>query len=71
MTADLVNLRQVRKAKARGEAAEKAAGNRAKFGRSGAERSRQAISTAMDARRLDQHRLSDPCPTGDVGDHAG
>lgn len=47
MTADIINLRQARKAKARGEKEKNAAENRAKFGRTKAER----IATSSDAER--------------------
>ena len=55
--ADLVNLRAVRKARARAEAAAVAAGNRALHGRTRAERDRAAEEAARHGRRLDGHRL--------------
>ena len=57
MTADLVNLRRARKAKVRADAADVATANRAKFGRSSAERDLAAARSALTARRLEDHRL--------------
>jgi len=55
--ADVVNLRQARKAKARSEREAKAAQNRAKFGRPKAERdAAEALDRLADA-RLEGHRL--------------
>ena len=55
--ADIVNLRRARKAKARDEAETAAAANRAKFGRSKADK---AVQTAEDARvktHIDRRKL--------------
>lgn len=60
MSGKIVNLRQVRKGKARAEAEEKAASNRAKFGRSKAEKAREAADAAtrsQEAERLEAHRI--------------
>ena len=58
--AEIVNLRQARKAAAR--AAARAAGdaNAAKFGRTKAERQLQETRAAKAARDLDAHRREDP-----------
>jgi Domain of unknown function (DUF4169) len=55
----IVNLRQRRKRQARSEADEKAAQNRAKFGQSKADRSRQEFSDTKASQHLDQHHLGD------------
>ncbi len=55
--AEIVNLRQARKAKKRREAEVQAAENRVRFGRPGAERKRDAAEKELEARRLDGHRL--------------
>jgi len=51
MTAEILNLRQARKARARTEAEAQAAANRAKFGRTKAERQR----AQMDSARMEKH----------------
>ena len=58
MTADVVNLRRARKAKARTTAAQAASVNRAKFGRGGGERAAQDMKADIAARLLDGHRLT-------------
>lgn len=60
--ADIVNLRQARKAKARGEAADKAAANRAKFGRTKAEKALQQADEGRAEKALDQSRLDSKPP---------
>jgi Domain of unknown function (DUF4169) len=55
--ADIVNLRQWRKRQARSEADEKAAQNRARFGRSKVDKTRRDDTIAKSARLLDQHFL--------------
>ncbi|WP_460448792.1 DUF4169 family protein [Alsobacter sp. SYSU BS001988] len=72
MTADIVNLRRARKAKARTQADAAAAENRAKFGRPKAERDLRAAEDQLAARRHEGHRLNaadiDPKPTaGEAG----
>jgi hypothetical protein len=57
MPADLINLRQARKARARLEKEAQAAENRARFGRSKAERQAQSASEDLDRRRLAAHQL--------------
>lgn len=67
MTAEIVNLRKARKAKARGVQEARAAENRILFGRTKAER--KAMQTEQDrARRtIDGHRLAG-ADDGDPGD---
>jgi hypothetical protein len=60
---EIVNLRHVRKAKARAAAAQTAAENRQRFGASKAERTSQAAQREIERRRLDGHRR-----TPDSGD---
>ncbi|MCF4164314.1 DUF4169 family protein [Zavarzinia compransoris] len=55
--AEIVNLRRVRKAKARAEAATTAAENRARFGRPAAERKLEAARDALTEKRHEGHRL--------------
>ena len=56
MTGEVVNLRRVRKEKARAEAAAKAAHNRAAFGRTKAERELKQAQEAAARRHLDGHK---------------
>lgn len=53
---EVINLRLARKAKARTQAQDKAAANRARHGQSKAERTRQKLDDARDARRLEGAR---------------
>lgn len=53
---EVINLRLARKAKARTQAQDKAAANRARHGQSKAERKRQKLDDARDARRLEGAR---------------
>lgn len=53
MTADIVNLRQVRKQKKRAKKEQTAAANRARHGRSGAERRRDDAIRDLDTKALD------------------
>ena len=57
---DLVNLRRVRKGRERDERARQAEENRARFGRTAAEREGGAAAEAKAARHLDGHRLRSP-----------
>jgi Domain of unknown function (DUF4169) len=61
---DIVNLRHVRKARARAEKAEVAAENRARFGRTKAEKSRDKAETEVVARTLDGAKRTPPPPDG-------
>jgi hypothetical protein len=63
VTADLVNLRRVRKAAQRKKAEAVAAKNRAALGLSAAERKRVKTETDRGVRHLDQHRLTSPPKT--------
>jgi Domain of unknown function (DUF4169) len=68
---ELVNLRKVRKARARAEKSDKAAENRARFGRTKAEKACDNAETTLVARTLDgamQHPSDDkPNKSGDKG----
>lgn len=69
MTADIVNLRQVRKRKARLEREKAAETNRCLFGRSRAERQRREATKELESRKLDGNRLpaaGRSCPPNDV-----
>jgi hypothetical protein len=54
--AGIVNLRQARKAKARAEKEAAAAANRAKFGRTKAERQAEAARQALADKALEGHK---------------
>lgn len=54
--AEIVNLRQARKAKARAQKEQAAETNRAKFGRTKAERERDRMLTEKQVRDLDGHK---------------
>ena len=54
---EIINLRQARKRRLRVEQDQKAAENRAKFGRTKGEKKRAAVDADRDRRRLDQARL--------------
>jgi len=56
MSAEIINLRKVRKAKQRRDAATRAEENRAKFGRTKAEREATGAEKEREARRLDSIR---------------
>lgn len=60
MTADLVNLRQVRKQKKRALDEAKAADNRARHGQSKAEKTLRSKQTELASRQLEGHRLERP-----------
>jgi hypothetical protein len=57
--ADVVNLRLARKRKAREERERHADENRARYGRTGTERRRDAAEEARLKRHLDEHRRED------------
>lgn len=63
--AEIINLRRVRKRRARDDAAAEAQAARAVHGRTKAERLAQAQSQALRDRRLDNARLSDPAGDGE------
>ena len=56
MTADVVNLRQARKAKARADKQRTASANRAVFGRTKAEKAKASAERERAGRALDSHR---------------
>ena len=56
---EIVNLRKARKAKARTEAAATAAENRARYGRTTAERERDRLAEEQARRRLDGAKQDD------------
>lgn len=58
MTAEIVNLRRARKAKAKAGRADKAAENRARFGRTKAERKGEAMEQERARRELEGARRS-------------
>lgn len=57
---EVVNLRQVRKARARAEAEAVAAGNRQKYGRTKTERKAREAERLQGDRHLEGHRLEKP-----------
>jgi hypothetical protein len=66
---DVVNLRRFRKAAERRTREADAAENRAKFGRPKAERKAEESRAALDARKLDGHRLGEaPAANDDAGE---
>lgn len=60
MTAEIINLRQARKAKARGEKEKRAAENRAKFGRPKVERVATEVDAERNRRTVDGARRDEP-----------
>ncbi len=56
MSADIINLRNVRKVKARADAEKQADENRVKFGRSKAEKSLSAATKNLTDKSLDGHK---------------
>ena len=64
MTAKIINLRQVRKRRAREAEATDAAENRIRFGRTRAERERDKLNDTRSRQNLDGHRRE---PTLDAG----
>ena len=57
--ADIINLKSVRKRRARDEREAAADANRQKFGRSRTERAMQQAEQELEARRLDGHKCED------------
>ena len=58
--AEVINLKAVRKRKARAEAQQAAAGQRARFGRTPAEKARDEAQSRADKEKLDRLRLDPP-----------
>lgn len=56
MSAPVINLRQVRKAKARAEKSERAEENRRQFGRTKAEKLKQSADKSKAEQHLDAHK---------------
>lgn len=69
--AEIVNLRQARKARARAAAEQKAAENRARFGRTKADKAIDRAEAARADRQLAGARREDAGPDGTAGDGAG
>jgi Domain of unknown function (DUF4169) len=59
--AEIVNLRQARKARARIAAGAAAAENRARFGRTKADKARERLEAEASGRTLDGARIDDAC----------
>jgi len=66
--AEIINLRQARKKRQRAERETRADANRAKFGRTKAERDRQRSVADRDARQLEGHLLPS---AGNIADSLG
>lgn len=62
MSADIINLRQARKHKARAEAETRAAQNRVSSGLSKSERKASKVDRDSASRKLDGHQMSPPKP---------
>jgi Domain of unknown function (DUF4169) len=62
MTADIINLRRARKAKARAEKERQAEENRRKFGQPKHERKRAQAEKSLGAKRLEGMRREPPEP---------
>lgn len=58
--AEIINLKRARKARERAAKSDEAAANRAKFGRTTAEKSRAESEAEIVDTRLDAHRLDPP-----------
>jgi len=63
MSAEIINLRAYRKRKARADRETEAEENRLRFGRTKAERDKQAVEQARDKRTLDGAERSGPVST--------
>ncbi len=75
MAADIVNLRQARKSKARSEKERVAAENRERFGRPAAERRLDAATKNLEIKKLDglqrkTTQAADPSLTTDTSDQS-
>lgn len=73
MTAEIINLRQVRKQREREARAAEAAENRVRFGRTRGERERDEVSEAQKKLLVDNHRLepaAEPAPDDGPNDPA-
>lgn len=63
--AEIVNLRRARKARIKAEAEARAGANRIAFGRTKAEKKQSEAEKALQASRLDGHRLTGEKPGKD------
>ncbi|MEH3146668.1 MAG: DUF4169 family protein [Methylobacterium frigidaeris] len=61
--AEIINLKQVRKAREKAARTEEAARNRAAFGRPKAAKTRAETQKALEQSRHEGHRLAKPDPT--------
>lgn len=68
---DVINLRQARKAKARAEKEAQAQENRARFGRTGAEKRRDVDTAGREERRHEGHRIEPSPADGDKDPDGG
>ncbi len=59
MTADIVNLKRVKKTKAREADAKTAEANRLAFGRTKAEKQKSQALQTLETKRLDGHKIKD------------
>ena len=66
MSGDIVNLRQARKTRARGEKERRAAENRALYGRTKTERQRDSTTAEKLSRHVAEHKLAGDEPSGTV-----
>jgi uncharacterized protein YdaU (DUF1376 family) len=71
MTAEIINLRQARKRRARDLKDAQAAENRARFGRTRSEREREELTQARAARTLDGHQRDEPVTIGNSAPSPG
>ena len=65
MSAEIINLRQARKAKARAEKEKRAAENRASFGRTKSQRDVEGKTKKLHEDRLDQQKIEGSEPPDD------
>ena len=65
MSAEIVNLRMARKARARADKAKQAEENRIRFGRTKNERNKQAAETERSNKHLDGARIDQDPPDGE------
>jgi hypothetical protein len=69
--AEIINLKDIRKARARAEAEAKAAENRTRFGRTRGERSRQTLEEQRARREHESNRLERPPAAGTAEESEG
>lgn len=66
--AEIVNLRRVRKSRARSDKEARASENRTRFGRTRAERDAEAAASTQTARDLDGRKLDRPETDGETSE---